>query len=60
MRKKYKVVCELNANASHVESVIIETNLEHKATKLAEKHFKKLGAFAVFPISCKEIKDDKV
>lgn len=52
MRKVWKVIAEINMDASRIKTVEVCSNLERKARKLAEQELKKQGAVFVQVFSC--------
>lgn len=55
MIKRWEVTAELNMDAQHYETVIVEANTERKARMFAEKKFKLQGAFYVTNMTIKQI-----
>ena len=52
--KKCECTAEVNMDASHYETVVVEANTERKARKLAEAKLKKNGAFYVTNMTVKQ------
>lgn len=55
--KRWKVTAELNMDASHYESMVVEANTKRKARLFAEKAFKENGNFYVTNITVKLLSD---
>lgn len=55
MRRNWKVIAEINMDASQVKTVDVHTNTKKKAMKLAEQKLKECGAFFVWVMSCEPV-----
>lgn len=55
--RKWEVTAELNMNASHYETIIVEANTERKARIFAEEAFAKSGAFFVTNMTVKLLRE---
>ena len=44
---KWIATAEVNMNASHYETIIIEANTKKKALRFAERYFKNMGFFHI-------------
>lgn len=55
MKKCYIVKCEVNMDASHVETVLVKTTKPHLARQKAEAELRNCGFFHAKTISCKEL-----